>query len=112
MIVETSKSIDRSRALARVFKALSDENRVAVFELIRRRCGTGCVTSQAGVERTVSELAKEFDLALSTVSHHLKELRSAGLIVCERRGQRVYCAVDFDTLGQLEAFFRGRVGDR
>jgi len=40
----------------------------------------------------VSKIAEEFEMSLSTVSHHLKELRNAGLIVCEKRGQSVHCA--------------------
>jgi len=33
----------------------------------------------------------EIDVSLSTVSHYLKELRSAGLIRCEKGGQTVSC---------------------
>lgn len=108
MVVEISKKGRQASLLAPVFKALSDENRVAIFDLIRERCGTGCETSDAGIERTVSELAREFDLALSTVSHHLKELRNAGLVVCERRGQRVHCSVNFEMLERLEGFLGER----
>ena len=55
---------------------------------------------------TVSEIAAEFDLSLSTVSHHLKELRTAGLIVCQRRGQRVYCRPDDGVLEKIEEFLK------
>ncbi len=89
----------------KVFKALSDENRLAIFQLIRERCGPCCVTEeQAG--NCVSEIARHFDLALSTVSHHLKELRNAGLIQCERRGQWVYCTPNDDVLKQIEEFLK------
>jgi len=104
MVVETSNRLTL-REMARVFKALGDENRVAIFELLRSRCKPGgCTSSDAAMERTVSELAKEFDLALSTVSHHLKELRNAGLIDCERQGQRVHCLVNEEMLESLRAF--------
>lgn len=106
MIVEISERAEGIRDLARVFKALGDENRLAIFGLLRQRCRAGCEVSQDGVDRTVSELARGFDLALSTVSHHLKELRNAGLILCEKRGKQVYCQANAGLLKQLEEFMR------
>jgi len=90
--------------LARIFKALSDPNRLAILQLMRERCGAGCRFSAAEEGSSVSEIAKEFDLALSTVSHHLKELRNAGLIVCEKRGQWVHCAPNEDALKKIAEF--------
>jgi ArsR family transcriptional regulator len=106
MVVELLDQPDRAKGLARVFKALGDENRLAIFQLLRERCAGGCEVSEDGADRTVSEIAKEFDLALSTVSHHLKELRNAGLVVCEKHGKRVYCQVNATLLEDLEAFMR------
>ena len=102
-ILEQSGSADE---LARVFKALGDENRMAIFQLLRQRCAGGCEVSADGANRTVTEIAKAFDLALSTVSHHLKELRNAGLIICEKQGKQVYCRVNVALLKELEAFMR------
>ena len=106
MIVETLEQVDGAKGLARVFKALGDENRMAIFQLLRERCAGGCEVSDEGVNRTVTEIAKDFDLALSTVSHHLKELRSAGLIICEKHGKQVYCRVNAGLLKDLEEFMR------
>lgn len=91
--------------LAAVFRALSDENRLAIFQLVRERCrDDACCDSEDEVRRTVSELAKDFDLTLSTVSHHLKQLKQAGLIRCEKRGRRVYCRPDEEMLERAKAF--------
>lgn len=107
MIVETSKQLAEREAV-KAFKALADDNRLAIFELLRERCtDDGCDTTDAGIERTVSEIAKTFDLALSTVSHHLKELRNAGLVTCERHGQRVHCSVNWEVLRGLQSFLKG-----
>lgn len=106
MVVETLDRPDTVKGLARVFKALGDENRLAIFQLLRERCVGGCEVSEDGADRTVSEIAKEFDLALSTVSHHLKELRNAGLVICEKHGKQVYCQVNSALLEELEAFMR------
>ena len=91
--------------LARVFKALSDPNRLKILQLLRECCGPGgCRLSQEDNNNSISKVADQFDLALSTVSHHIKELRRAGLIVCEKRGQTVYCVPNESVLEQVEEF--------
>ena len=100
------EQLDRAKGLSRVFKALGDENRLAIFQLLRERCAGGCEVSEESANRTVTEIAKEFDLALSTVSHHLKELRHAGLILGEKRGKQVYFQVNSALLRELEEFMR------
>ena len=113
--------------LAAIFKALSDRNRLEIFRTIRSCCcdcaepagettGTGDETGLASAKRagetepvehvgnSVSEIASRFDLSLSTVSHHLKELKSAGLIICEKRGQWVYCRPNPEVLRDIEGF--------
>ncbi len=84
--------------LSRAFRALANPNRLAIFERIHED-GLCCHTDQKG--NTVCAIAEDFQLALSTVSHHLKELRAAGLITCERRGQQVVCAINPATLGRV-----------
>ncbi|WP_405559695.1 ArsR/SmtB family transcription factor [Streptomyces sp. NBC_01180] len=67
--------------LAQVFKALGDPVRLRLLSLI---------ASRAGGEVCVCDLTPAFDLSQPTISHHLKLLRQAGLIDCERRGTWVY----------------------
>jgi len=92
--------------LTRIFKALSDENRLAIFQLIRERCEHGHEATEAELNRSVSKIAGEFDLALSTVSHHLKELKNAGLIRCDKRGQRIYCSTGAEALALVDEFLK------
>ena len=105
MVVESSNDVLDSARLARVFKTLGEPNRLAVFQLLRSRCCVSCGASGEDCERTIGDLARPFDLALSTVSHHVKELRESGLVLCEKKGTSVYCSVNHELLGQLEAFF-------
>lgn len=91
--------------MAKVFKALSDPTRLAIFELVRDCGKDGCTESQAA--DSLSGIAERFQLSLSTVSHHVKELRTSGLITCEKDGQRLHCWVDPDVLTELERFARG-----
>ena len=91
--------------LAKVFKALGDPTRLAIFELVRD-CGNPDGCSEDEASDSLSQIAERFHLSLSTVSHHVKELRSSGLITCEKRGQRLYCWVDADVLRELEQYAR------
>lgn len=50
----------------------------------------GSIASHADGEVCVCDLTPAFDLSGPTISHHLKVLREAGLIDCERRGTWVY----------------------
>jgi ArsR family transcriptional regulator len=67
--------------LAQVFKALGDPVRLRLVSLIG---------AHHGGEVCVCELATAFDLTQPTISHHLRVLREAGIIGCERRGTWVY----------------------
>jgi ArsR family transcriptional regulator len=68
-------------SLARGFKALGDPVRLRLLSLIAAR---------AGGEVCVCDLTDAFTLTGPTISHHLKVLREAGLVDCERRGTWVY----------------------
>lgn len=70
--------------LAAVFKALADPVRLQLFSLI---------ASHAGGEACVCDISPAVDVSQPTVSHHLKVLRDAGLLVSERRGTWVYYRV-------------------
>ncbi|BBZ69438.1 ArsR/SmtB family transcription factor [Mycobacterium paraseoulense] len=72
---------DQATDLAAMFKALGDPVRLRLLNLI---------ASHPGGEACVCEISATFDLSQPTISHHLKLLRSAGLLDCERRGTWVY----------------------
>ncbi len=84
---------------AEVFKALANPNRLQIFLRLVSCCppGTKC-DSEAVVQRCVGELGQGLDLDPSTISHHLKELRRAGLIRVARRGKHILCWVDRETV--------------
>lgn len=80
--------------LARMFKALGDPVRLRLLSL---------VANSAGGEACVCDLTAPFALSQPTISHHLKVLREAGLLDCERRGTWVWYRVVPAALAQLAA---------
>jgi ArsR family transcriptional regulator, arsenate/arsenite/antimonite-responsive transcriptional repressor len=92
-------AMDESRAaeLATMFKALGDPVRLRLLSLI---------ASHPGGEACVCEISPTFDVSQPTISHHLKLLRSAGLLDCERRGTWVYYWVNPSALQQLSSVLR------
>lgn len=80
--------------LSVMFKALGDPVRLRLLSL---------VASHAGGEACVCDISDSFDLSQPTISHHLKVLRQAGLLDCERRGTWVYYWVIPAALQQLSS---------
>lgn len=60
-----------------------------------------CVSDDVALGVCVGDLAEGLGIAPSTVSHHLKELRLAGLIFMERRGRNIRCRLNTDALAVL-----------
>jgi ArsR family transcriptional regulator, arsenate/arsenite/antimonite-responsive transcriptional repressor len=73
-------------------KALADPARVKIMSLL--------YSSAAGEENS-GDLAKVLGLTESTVSHHLSQLRRAGLVESDRRGMNVYHRPHRDAVGAL-----------
>lgn len=85
-------SEEQASRLSRVFKAMGDPVRLRLLSLI---------ASHDGGEACVCDVTDVFDLTGPTISHHLRVLREAGLIIGERRGTWVYYRVLPELLGQL-----------
>ncbi len=105
-------NIDKDTShLSDMFKALSNPNRLRIFLAMTRACGPGEHNlDDEGVRRCAGDLCKNVGIAPSTLSHHIKELRRAGLIQVERKGKTIACSVKHDALRMLGAFFDLRTG--
>ncbi|MCS5636183.1 MAG: metalloregulator ArsR/SmtB family transcription factor [Myxococcota bacterium] len=75
--------------------ALAQETRLDVFRLLVRSGPEGLAPGR---------LADLLELPPATLSFHLKELRSAGLVVCQREGRSRIYRPDFEAMNQLVGF--------
>lgn len=85
-----------------MFGALSNPHRLRILLRLIECCGPemSCST-EAGIGACVGDLADGLELAPSTVSHHLKELRRTGLVMMTRQGRKVECSVNTRALREL-----------
>lgn len=72
--------VEQAAEGAAAFKALADPVRLRLLSIIASADGEVCVC----------DITPQFDVSGPTISHHLKVLREAGLVDCERRGTWVY----------------------
>ena len=72
------KNIEKFQLVADIFKQLGDATRVRLFWLL------------CHCEECVINLSAMMEMSSPAVSHHLRLLRSSGLIVSRREGKEVY----------------------
>lgn len=82
----------------RIAKALADPRRFEILEHIARQAEVGC-----------RRLCGCFPVRQATISHHLKELASAGLVDSRREGQFVYYRARPSVLDDYMAELRKRM---
>lgn len=85
------KQADR---IAGLMKALADPVRLRLMSMIA-----------AAEEVCVCDLMTPFDVSQPTISHHLKVLKSAGLVNSERRGTWVYYRAEREALEAIGGLF-------
>jgi len=75
---------------SRFFFALGDTTRQQILLLF-----------EPGEEIRVNDIARMFKLSRPAISHHLKILRNAELLVCEKRGKEVFYHVDHEHCAEV-----------
>jgi len=85
---------DEAAELAHAFAALSDPARLRLL---------GLIAAADGAEACVCDLVAPVGKSQPTVSHHLKVLADAGLIVGEKRGRWVWYSIVPGRLDQLRS---------
>jgi ArsR family transcriptional regulator len=84
--------------LVRVLKALADAKR---FRMVQEIAAAG--------ELSCGQLGEKFDLSQPTISHHLKLLTDAGILIVRNEAQHRFISVDRSVLDQVVAMLPGRL---
>ena len=76
-------------------EALGNPTRLAIYRLLVRAGSQG---------RPVGRIQAALDVAPSTLSHHLKHLEMAGLIIRRKEGVTHFCSANYPTMDALIAY--------
>jgi ArsR family transcriptional regulator len=101
-----------------MFKALGDPTRLRIFAFLRSCCDPVAVEESGAVRPVDGPTVGEVCCHVtgtgpinSTISHHLKELRLAGLITVERRGKNMVCGVNREAVRALAVYLADEASD-
>ena len=87
-----------AKQMAKVMKALSNENRLKLYLEIAKQEESNFQAPECNI----SEIVKRFGLSPPPISHHLKELVNADLITTEKRGKFLVARVNKKTVGAVK----------
>ena len=97
----------KAKQLAKIMKALSNENRLKLYLEIAKHEESDFDAQECNL----SDIVKIFGLSPPTISHHLKELASADLIVTEKRGKYLVARINKATLKTVKHVLAEVEGD-
>lgn len=72
-----------------VFKALNDQTRRDILELLQKG------------DLTAGEIADQFHISKPSISHHLDLLKQAGLVEANKQGQFIYYSLNTTVVDEL-----------
>lgn len=81
--------------LGQIFKALGDDTRLKIVEML------------LGRELCVCEIIDAFDKSQPVISHHLRTLKHAGLVTDVRDGKWIYYSLKPEAFRLAAAFIEG-----
>jgi DNA-binding transcriptional ArsR family regulator len=72
-----------------LFKALNDETRRGILELLKKR------------DMSAGEIAEQFNISKPSISHHLDLLKQAGLVVANKEGQFIHYSINTTVMDEM-----------
>ena len=82
------------REVVRIFKALSDENRIRVLRILRSG------------EKCACKVVEELNISQPTLSHHMKILCDAGLVTGRKEGKWMHYAICRNGISRVQSLMK------
>ena len=79
----------------KIFKALSDESRRKIISMLVEK------------DRSVNEIAKNFNKTQPCISHHLEFLKNAGIVESRKEGQFTIYSINMSSIQYIINWFMG-----
>ena len=76
-----------------LFKALNDETRRQILELLKKS------------DLTAGEISDHFNISKPSISHHLDLLKQAGLVDAEKQGQYIRYSLNTTVVDEIFKWF-------
>jgi ArsR family transcriptional regulator, arsenate/arsenite/antimonite-responsive transcriptional repressor len=83
-----------------VFKALGDPTRRKILDLLKER------------DLTAGDIAEQFEMSKPSISNHLKILKTAGLVIDEKKGQYIIYSLNSTVLQDVIKWLLDKKGDK
>ena len=80
------------------FKALSDPTRRKILRLLQEK------------DLTAGEIAEQFTMSKPSISHHLNVLKTAKLVLDERKGQHISYSLNTSVVQEMVGWFLDILG--
>lgn len=82
------------KRIAAIFKAFGDENRIKIIKILRSG------------EKCACKLLEEIDVTQPTLSHHMKILCDAGIVVGRKEGKWTHYSISEQGVDQAKEYLR------
>ena len=92
-----------TKKMAKIFKALSNPNRLELYLKIVENQETSYKANQGCF---ICDIAESFNIGSPTISHHLKELNNAELIFTERKGKFLVAKINENMVKEVSELLK------
>lgn len=92
-----------AQKMSKIFKALSNENRLELYLKILDASDTGYCNNN---ECFICDIIHSLNIGAPTISHHIKELSNAGLITTEKKGKFLICKANRELAEEVSKLFK------
>lgn len=85
----------KAKDIERISKALADPTRLTILQAVKKQ---GCMQC--------ADIREMIDLAQPSISHHIKQLTDAGLLITLKEGRNMSYSIDNEVLNEYTDFLK------